>query len=186
MTNSTLITAPICPGERIAGVVVQRIFARRHAWNPMIEVRCGCGAAFNVGLQWGRKLERDVDASGNLKRPLLCPVCVNKVRAEGQKKNASNQHIKMRKGKADKKNELSDAEQVAADAMVRERVKMMLEYGIAPTKTDLFRIAEEAKELVLLERRTGEPQLPRWTPENRSEGLQMLNYHQYASPAGVA
>lgn len=144
--------------------------------NPLLTFRCACGAEFAQRYWNIRTKER----RGEIVR---CRPCSYISSQTVRKKNARNQHSGGVKALA----ELTEDEQQKVNRIVWRHFHAIERYrtGIeGKPKVYLHRILQEAAELVLMERRTLEPSLPRWTAQNINEGLWERNYVQYQSPTG--
>lgn len=167
------------PGEPIAGVIVIEVIPYNTPTGkacPRLRVRCKCGEVFECTYSWARQVEMGTDKRSK-NTTVNCPACMREKQSKTMKTNVETHHEQSRL-----RVELTPQEEARVQEIIRERVTAYVTQGVA-LGNDLARFRIEAIEIVLIERRTQENQLPRWSPETIRQGLQERRFRQYDTPA---
>jgi len=168
------------PGDTIAGVVVLEVIHHNTPTgkaSPRLRVRCGCGAIFTCTYSWARQVE--TGANKNPGTTINCEACARRKQSKVMKGKAPETHHEQARLRDVK---LTPEEEARVQQIIRERVTAYVMQGVA-LGNDLARFRIEAIEIVMIERRTQENQLPRWTRETIRQGLGERRFRQYETPA---
>lgn len=167
------------PGELIAGVTVLAIIHHNTPTgkaSPRLEVKCKCGNPFICTYSWARQVQVGTDKR-NKNTTVRCPDCMRQKQSDTMKANVETHHEQQRL-----RVDLTPQEEQRVQQIIRERVTACVMQGVA-LGNDLARFRIEAIEIVLIERKTGRDELPKWTPDTIRQGLQERSYRQYDTPA---
>lgn len=166
------------PGDTIAGVIVLEVIHHNTPTgkaSPRLSVRCKCGEAFKCTYSWARQVEMGTDKRSK-NTTVSCPECMRQKQSKTMKANVETHHEQQRLRVA-----LSPEEEARVDEIIRDHANACRRNGFRPENIERARL--EAIEIVLIERRTNENQLPRWTPETIRQGLGERRFRQYETPA---
>jgi len=167
------------PGDTIAGVIVLEVIHHNTPTgkaSPRLSVRCKCGEVFECTYSWARQVEMGTDKRSK-NTTVSCPECMRKKQSKTMSANVNAHHEQQRLCV-----ELTSQEEARVQEIIRERVTAYVMQGVA-LGNDLARFRIEAIEIVLIERREGEDQFPRWTRDTIRQGLGERRFRQYETPA---